>query len=177
VSVFDFTDSARPVEIAFFDRGPIDGTKLITGGYWSTYWYNGVIYASEIARGLDVFKLTPSPQLSQHEIAAATLVHSRDFNPQAQTRTTWPATSLVARAYLDQLSRTKGLAPDSAEMISRALERADSGRSGSRQDASAGGMEQLASGLERSADTANAVDAGHLRALSAILKTYAGRAQ
>ena len=76
-SVFDFTDSAHPVEIAFFDRGPIDATKLITGGYWSTYWYNGAIYASEIARGLDVFKLTPSQYISQHELAAATLVHSR----------------------------------------------------------------------------------------------------
>ncbi|MDH4065232.1 MAG: DUF305 domain-containing protein, partial [Acidobacteriota bacterium] len=57
VSVFDFTDSAKPVEIAFFDRGPLDAKKLITGGYWSTYWYNGYIYGTEIARGIDVFRL------------------------------------------------------------------------------------------------------------------------
>src|SRR4029077_9334448 len=41
VSVFDFTASAKPVEIAFFDRGPIDAKTLILGGYWSAYWYNG----------------------------------------------------------------------------------------------------------------------------------------
>jgi hypothetical protein len=175
VSVFDFTDSAHPVEIAFFDRGPIDANKLITGGYWSTYWFNGAIYASEIARGLDVFKLTPSQYISQHEIAAATLVHSREFNPQAQTRTAWPATSLVARAYLDQLARTNGLAADSAEAVSRALERADSSRAGTRPDASE--MGQLAAGLERRADAVAGIDAVHLRALSAILKSYGGRAQ
>ena len=82
VSVFDFTDSAHPVEIAFFDRGPIDATKLITGGFWSTYWYNGNIYGTEIARGLDIFKLTPSEFLSQNEIEAASEVHSTEFNAQ-----------------------------------------------------------------------------------------------
>ena len=76
MSVFDFTDSTKPVEIAYFDRGPIDAKQLITGGYWSTYWYNGHIYGSEIARGLDVFKLMPSEHLSQNEIDAATLVRS-----------------------------------------------------------------------------------------------------
>ena len=51
VSVFDFTDSAQPVEIAFFDRGPIDAKNLIVGGYWSAYWYNGNIYGSgDLAR-------------------------------------------------------------------------------------------------------------------------------
>jgi hypothetical protein len=86
VSVFDFTDSAHPVEIAFFDRGPLDPKILITGGYWSAYWYNGNIYASEIARGLDVFRLAPSEYLSQNELAAATLVRSHVFNPQRQSR-------------------------------------------------------------------------------------------
>ena len=111
VSVFDFTDSAHPVEIAFFDRGPIDATKLITGGFWSAYWYNGYIYGTEIARGLDIFKLTPSEFLSQNEIDAASQVHSTEFNAQDQQRITWPATSVVARAYLDQLGRTKGISP------------------------------------------------------------------
>ena len=90
VSVFDFTDSAKPVEIAFFDRGPIDAKQLITGGYWSTYWYNGHIYGSEIARGIDVFRLTPSEHLSQNEIDAAMLVRSEEFNAQQQTRIVWP---------------------------------------------------------------------------------------
>ena len=83
VSVFDFTDSAKPVEIAFFDRGPLDAKDLITGGYWSTYWYNGNIYASEIARGIDIFQLLPSEYLSQNEIDAAMLVRHEEFNAAA----------------------------------------------------------------------------------------------
>ncbi|MGH9348868.1 MAG: LVIVD repeat-containing protein, partial [Vicinamibacterales bacterium] len=105
LSVFDFTDSTRPVEIAFFDRGPIDAKQLITGGYWSTYWYNGHIYGAEIARGVDVFRLTPSEHLSQNEIDAATLVRANEFNAQQQSRIVWPPSAVVARAYLDQLTR------------------------------------------------------------------------
>jgi hypothetical protein len=56
--VFDFTDAAKPVEIAFFDRGPIDAKQLVTGGFWSAYWYNGNIYSSDIQKGLDVLKLS-----------------------------------------------------------------------------------------------------------------------
>ena len=84
VSVFDFTDSANPVEIAYFDRGPIDAKNLITGGYWSAYWYNGNIYGAEIARGIDVFRLTPSEFLSENELAAANLVRFEEFNSQQQ---------------------------------------------------------------------------------------------
>src|SRR6185436_5724523 len=105
LSVFDFTDSAHPVEIAFFDRGPIDAKQLITGGYWSTYWYNGAIYASEIARGIDVFKLKPSEQLSQNEIDAASLVRSEELNTQMQTKVTWPASAAAALDQLDALAR------------------------------------------------------------------------
>ena len=108
VSVFDFTDSAKPVEIAFFDRGPIDAKQLITGGYWSTYWYNGHIYGSEIARGIDVFRLLPSEYLSKNEIEAAALVRQTEFNAQQQKRIQWPATTVVAHAYVDQLVRRQG---------------------------------------------------------------------
>lgn len=86
VSIFDFTDSANPFEIAYFDRGPLDADELMLGGYWSAYWYNGRIYGSEIARGLDVFRLTPSEHLSASEIAAAERVRIDEFNPQLQTR-------------------------------------------------------------------------------------------
>ena len=110
VSVFDFTDSARPVEIAFFDRGPVNEKQLVSGGYWSTYWYNGFIYGAEIARGLDVFRLTPSEFLSQNEIDAATQVRVPTFNAQQQPKVTWPATIVVARAYLDQLTRSNAVA-------------------------------------------------------------------
>ncbi|MGQ0561498.1 MAG: LVIVD repeat-containing protein [Gemmatimonadota bacterium] len=105
MSVFDFTDPANPVEIAYFDRGPYHEKNLLLGGYWSTYWYNGQIYGSEIGRGLDVFTLKPSEQLSENEIEAARLARVAGFNPQTQTRVTWPASFVVARAYVDQLKR------------------------------------------------------------------------
>ncbi len=106
ISVWDFTDSSKPVEIAFFDRGPVDAEELVSGGYWSSYWYDGRIYATEIARGLDVFTLTPSEFLSENEIAAAALAdQGRLFNPQQQFPVTWPAEPVVARAYVDQLRR------------------------------------------------------------------------
>src|SRR4026207_1566287 len=101
LSMFDFTDSAHPVEIAYFDRGPIDGTKLVIAGYWSTYWYNGVIYGSEIGRGLDLFKLKPSDMLSKNELDAAMLVKFDELNVQHQPRMNWPASFVVAKAYLD----------------------------------------------------------------------------
>ena len=125
VSVFDFTDSAHPVEIAFFDRGPIDATNLITGGFWSTYWFNGNIYGTEIARGLDIFKLIPSEFLSQNEIEAASQVHSTEFNAQFQQRIAWAPTSNVARAYLDQLGRTKGVSATRASAVKAALDKVD----------------------------------------------------
>ena len=110
LSVFDFTDSAHPVEIAFFDRGPIDAKNLIIGGYWSTYWYNGRIYGSEIARGIDIFKLLPSEYLSQNEIDAATPgAHGRVQRAAAAEDDLAGDASVVSRAYLDQLNRSKGI--------------------------------------------------------------------
>ena len=110
ISVIDFTDSANPFEIAYFDRGPLEEEDLIFGGFWSTYWYQGLIYGTEIVRGLDVLALVPSEHLSQSEIAAAALAdQSGVFNPQQQFRVTWPAEPVVARAYLDQLERNEAL--------------------------------------------------------------------
>ena len=109
LSVFDWTDAANPKEIAYFDRGPVDPSRLRSGGYWSTYWYNGYIYGSEMARGLDVFELTPSPLLSQDELDAAKSVRFDYYNVQGQQKFVWPATVGLARAYLDQLERSKGL--------------------------------------------------------------------
>jgi hypothetical protein len=93
MSVMDFTDSANPKEIAYFDRGPISTEQLVVGGYWSTYWYNGRIYGTEIIRGVDVFALAPSEHLTAAEIAAAeAAIYQGDvFNPQTQTEVTWPA--------------------------------------------------------------------------------------
>ena len=106
LSIIDFTDSANPIEIAYFDRGPIDDTDLVTGGYWSTYWYQGRIYGTEIIRGIDVFALTPSEHLSANEIAAAEMANQGGlFNPQQQFPVTWPAAPTVSLAYLDQWLR------------------------------------------------------------------------
>jgi len=176
VSVFDFTDSAHPVEIAFFDRGPLDATKLITGGFWSTYWYNGNIYGTEIARGLDIFKLTPSEFLTQNEIDAASQVHSTEFNAQHQQRIKWPATTIVAKAYLDQLGKTHGIAPQRATAVKSAMEKAD--RIHSKSDkgapAAAEGLLDAAGQLQTDAVSATGVDANRLRALADTLK---GRAE
>jgi hypothetical protein len=125
ISVVDFTDSSNPVEIAFFDRGPIDAEDRILGGFWSAYWYRGRIYGTEIVRGLDVLKLVPSEQLSANEIDAAAIADQGDiFNPQQQFRVTWPAEPVVARAYLDQLARDNALDDATRVDVSQALDRA-----------------------------------------------------
>jgi hypothetical protein len=94
ISVMDFTDAEHPVEIAYFDRGPIDPKMLVLGGDWSAYWYNGQIYASEIARGLDIFELTPTQNLTQNEIDAAKTVRMTEFNVQNQQKIDWPREGL-----------------------------------------------------------------------------------
>jgi len=174
VSVFDFTDSAHPVEIAFFDRGPLDPKQLFLGGYWSAYWFNGQIYASEIARGLDIFKLKPSDFLSQNEITAATLAHADTFNPQQQVRVTWPATAVVGRAYLDQLARSRALPADRITAIRTALDRAEnlSGKSPKAAEA-ATQLEMLASQLEPSTAAKTGADKARLSALASLLTTRA----
>jgi len=93
ISVMDFTDSANPKEIAYFDRGAISEEQLVVGGFWSSYWYNGRIYGTEITRGIDVFALEPSEHLTSAEIAAAEAASYENtrFNPQTQTQVTWDA--------------------------------------------------------------------------------------
>jgi hypothetical protein len=177
VSVFDFTDSAHPFEIAFFDRGPIDAKNLITGGYWSAYWYNGVIYGSEIARGLDIFRLKPSEYLSQNEIDAASLVRSNEFNPQDQARIVWPPSTVVARAYIDQLARTRSIQPDRVRAVNAALDRADGLSSGREKGAVAvvAQLDALVAQLEADAGAADARDAMRLRSLAATIRERAAR--
>jgi len=125
ISVFDFTDSEKPVEIAFFDRGPIDPDTLVMGGYWSAYWYDGFIYGTEISRGLDVLEILPSEHVTQNEIDAATLVSPAVFNAQQQRLIEWPADPAVARAYLDQLERSGSIAAARSQALTAALDRAD----------------------------------------------------
>ncbi len=127
ISVIDFSDSSNPVEIAFFDRGPIDDKDLVTGGFWSAYWYNGRIYGTEIVRGLDVLRLTPGEHLSEHEIAAASVANQGGvFNPQQQFQIDWPAEPVVARAYVDQLQRSGALSEALRADLVAALDRSAS---------------------------------------------------
>jgi hypothetical protein len=172
VSVFDFTDSAHPVEIAFYDRGPIDPTKLITGGYWSAYWYNGQIYGSEIARGLDVFRLLPSEYVSANEIEAASEVRFTEVNVQEQRRATWPASSAVARSYLDQLTRANAIQPARATAVKAAIEGADKIHNPRDKGAAAvvSQVDAVAADLERDAASATGRDAMRLKALASTLK-------
>ncbi len=167
ISVFDFTDPAHPKEIAFFDRGPMDSTKLLLGGDWGTYWYNGHIYASEIDRGLDVLDLKPSDQLSQNEIDAAKLVHFDVFNPQNQPRLEWPASYVVARAYLDQLVRDKGIPRDRSTSIARELGRAEKLKGASERTA----LTQLATRIDR--DVRASSDPTRVQALAGTIRGLA----
>jgi hypothetical protein len=146
-SVFDFTDPAHATEIAFFDRGPIDPNRMVEGGAWSSYWYNGVIVSSEIARGLDVFELTPNPLLTQNELDAAKSAHVEYLNVQGQPKYTWPASFAVARAYVDQLDRSKGLSDTRIAAIRQALSSAESASGSARSSA----LSQLASQLDSDA--------------------------
>ncbi|HEU5480820.1 MAG TPA: hypothetical protein VFU90_13330, partial [Candidatus Tumulicola sp.] len=164
VSVFDFTDPAHVKEIAYFDRGPIDPTKLVIGGYWGGYYYNGYIYGSEIARGLDVFKLTPTPDLTQNEIDAAKLVHFDILNPQDQPKIVWPAAFPVARAYVDQLKRDNGLSADRLTAIEGELTAAQRA-SGAKRTAA---LEKLATRLSR--DAQGASDAKRVKLLEGVVK-------
>ncbi|MEX2467657.1 MAG: DUF305 domain-containing protein, partial [Gemmatimonadota bacterium] len=121
VSILDFTDPANAYEIAYFDRGPLSNERLFTGGYWSTYWYNGAIYGAEISRGIDVFELVPSEHLSEAEIEAAKLAVLDQFNAQMQPRFTWPAAAPVGRAYLEQLVREGGILDARAQEVQGVL--------------------------------------------------------
>lgn len=150
VSVVDFTDSTNPVEIAFFDRGPLDEDELITAGYWSTYWYGGYIYGTEIARGLDVFALNPSDYLTENEIAAASLQEANlTVNAQTQVQAVWPAVPVVARAYIDQLQRSNVISNDQLQQLDSVLSEAERAFSSNSSDRSlASQLNELAESLE-----------------------------
>lgn len=125
ISVFDWTDIENPVEIAFHDRGPTDSTRMGMGGSWSVYWYNGAIVNSEIARGLDIFELEPSPYITQNEIDAANTVELDYLNAQGQPMFEWPTTYALAKAYVDQLDRGNGLGDDDIASLRTGLSNAE----------------------------------------------------
>ena len=125
ISVFDWTDASHPKEIAFHDRGPVDSTRMAMGGSWSVYWYNGVMVSSEIARGLDIFELTPSAYISQNEIDAAKSVHFDYLNTQGQRQLRWAPSFSVVRSYVDQLERSHGLSTNRIAKVRDELREAE----------------------------------------------------
>ncbi|MBA2291795.1 MAG: hypothetical protein H0W15_04985 [Gemmatimonadales bacterium] len=176
VNVIDFTDPAKPFEIAYFDRGPIDAPPAAgdttrgrgtIGGSWGAYWYNGRIYSSEMARGLDILELVPGVHLSANEIAAAKLVMMDEFNPQSQPHVTWPAAFPVVRSYLDQLVRGNGLAAARTTAIGRALTAAEK-RGGT---ARARALNALAVQVDK--DVAGASDQARVKAMAGEIRRLA----
>ncbi|GAA1814304.1 hypothetical protein [Agromyces neolithicus] len=128
VSVIDFTDTANPTEIAFLDRGPINTpnpTGLNLGGYWSTYWYNGNVLGSEIARGFDTLALTASDQMSVNEIAAAGEIELDEFNAQLQSMLVHAPSFAVARSFVDQAERAGTLTGAALEEVRMHIDKAE----------------------------------------------------
>jgi len=168
ISLVDFTDASHPYEIGYFDRGPIDPAKRTLGGMWSTYWYNGYIYSSEIVRGVDVFKLVPNKFITQNEIDASNQVHFDELNVQNQPKITWPQNYVVAKAYLDQLARGASIPSQKIATLNAAIAKVEASPS-DRKEISA--LKAMAPGLDKDAAAAKTpADADRLRALAAILK-------
>ena len=135
ISVFDWTDAANPKEIASFDRGPVDSTRMEMGGSWSVYWYNGAIVSSEIARGMDVAQLVPSEFISQNEIDAANTVKWDYLNAQGQPKIVWPPSFALAKAYTDQLERKNCVPAARISAIRASIATAERGTGAARDNA------------------------------------------
>lgn len=164
ISVFDWTDPGTPVEIAYHDRGPVDPTRMQMGGSWSVYWYNGVMVSSEIARGLDIFELTPSELISQNEIDAAKSVRLDHLNAQGQPQFVWPTTFALAGAYLDQLERSGGLSASQIGSTRQDLADAERASGASQREA----LTRMADELSSEAGGSN--DADKVRMLSETVR-------
>jgi hypothetical protein len=179
IDVSDFTDPDHPFEVAYFDRGPVDApppagdttsnsrARGTIGGSWGAYYYNGMVYSSELARGFDVLELLPSDKLSVNELAAAKLVRFDEYNPQSQPHITWPAAFPVVRSYLDQLVRNDGLSATRTAAIAKSLDAAEK-QSGSARRKS---LTTLASQV--AGDVSGAKDASRVRAMATAIKSLA----
>ena len=173
ISVFDFTDSVNPFEIAYFDRGPFDTEEIAMAGYWSAYWYRGFIYGTEIARGLDILELLPSEFLTENEIGAASVVAPATFNAQDQRRTEWPARPVIARAYLDQLGPSNALDAQQLADLSALLARVDGAFAGAAEGGLAGDLTSVGEEMRREADAVGGRGGDRLEALGEILTRLA----
>jgi hypothetical protein len=168
ISLMDFTNPENPIEIAYFDRGPIDAKTLVMGGSWSAYWYNGHIYSSEIARGLDIFELMPTKYLTQNEIDAAKAVRLTELNVQNQKKIVYPRGLVAAKAYVDQLERSQALPSNGAADLRQAIQNAETSQLDRKELEK---LKNLVPSLEKSVGlTKNSVDSERLQALAVILR-------
>jgi hypothetical protein len=167
LSVFDWTDIDHPKEIAYFDRGPVDGGRMMMGGSWSAYWYNGVIISSEIARGLDIYELVPNGLITENELAAAKTVRMPYWNTQDQQKLVWSPTFALARAYLDQLARSNGLPADQIASTRTTLANAERRNGNERRTA----LTQLATQLNSAASSSS--DQAKIKMLSSTVTDLA----
>jgi hypothetical protein len=167
ISIFDWTDAENPVEIAYHDRGPVDSTRMGDGGSWSVYWYNGVMVSSEISRGLDIFELVPSAHISQNEIDAAKSVRLEYLNAQGQPQYEWPATFALARAYVDQLERSRGLGSDRIAAVRSSLASAERASGGAR------GQSLTTLAQELDGEASRSADSGKVRMLAGAVRALA----
>jgi hypothetical protein len=167
LSLFDWTDVAHPKEIAFFDRGPVDSTRMASGGSWSVYWYNGVMVSSEISRGLDIVELAPSAFISQNEIDAAKSVKWDYLNTQGQRKIVWPPSFALSGAYVDQLERSHGLSAARIAAARSSLKSAEQASGAARRDA----LTQLATQID--GDAAGSSDGAKVQKLSESVKALA----
>ncbi|MEO7455524.1 MAG: hypothetical protein ABIY52_04630 [Gemmatimonadaceae bacterium] len=168
ISVFDWTDPNHPFEMASFDRGPVDSTRMQMGGSWSVYWYNGALISSEIARGLDVAELTPSQYLTQNELDAAKTVHYDYLNAQGQPKMNWPPSFALARAYVDQLERNKCLSSGRISSVRSTLSSAESASGSARKDA----LTKLANDLN--GESSSSCDGAKVRKLADATRDLGG---
>lgn len=167
ISLFDWTDPSNPVEIAYHDRGPVDATRMASGGSWSVYWYNGVIVNSEIARGMDIFTLEPNPLLTANEIAAANTVKLDYLNAQGQPMFRWEDSYPVARAYVDQLDRDNGLSDAGIRAMRIGLSNAEKANSRKQKRM----LRSLADEADMMAD--DAMDSDKVRKLAEVIRGIA----
>ena len=167
ISISDWTDPSNPIEIAYHDRGPVSAESMEMGGSWSVYWYNGLIVSSEIARGLDIFRLVPSDLLTKNEIAAANTVKLEYLNAQGQPTYKWPTTFVLAHAYVDQLERSGGLSAERAGSVRQSLMGAEAASGDARADALAGLAAELS-------DDAAAMEAEKIQMLAQVVADLGG---
>lgn len=168
ISILDWTDPDNPVEIAYHDRGPSDPNQMGAGGSWSVYWYNGYLVSSEISRGLDIFEVVPSEAISQNEIDAMNSVRLHELNSQGQPTLEWPFTFALARAYVDQLERSRAASQSWITGVRTALTSAEAASGSARSEA----LNGLATAISGSA--AQSGDPDKVRTLADAVRGLAG---